>query len=298
MKAGDVGRVITRYGAELVLENDQGEHIRCTTRRKLEHVACGDYVRWQREAQGNASVIEILPRKNALSRPDIRGKLRTVAANIDVLLIVNSWRPAPNWELLDRYLITAHSLSADPLIIFNKSDLRSQYADTEHLACLEEYQRLGYVVLHTQASGVDYQDIAAICRYVAGRTAILVGQSGVGKSSLLHKLLPKKGIRVGAIADTGEGRHTTTVANLYHLPACGTLIDSPGVRDFALGSLTVPELQAGHPEFEPFMGLCRFNNCTHHHEPGCAVKAAVLSAKVPQRRYERYLGLLKSQINN
>ncbi len=297
MTEDNVGRVITRYGAELILETSTGAHIRCTTRRKLEHVACGDYVEWQTEAHGNASVTAILPRQNVLVRPDFRGKPRSVAANIDVLLVATSWRPAPNWEMLDRYLIAARQLPADVVIIVNKSDLRAQYADAEHEAALAEYVQVGYPVLHTQAGSS--QDMEAMLQAVSGRTAILVGQSGVGKSSLVAQLLPDlENIRVGSIGDTGEGRHTTTVATLYHLPDRGALIDSPGVRDFTLTRLGVAELQAGYPEFEPFMGECRFNNCTHRHEPGCAIKAALAAADLPPRRYQRYLSILKSQDNH
>lgn len=298
MKENPIGRVVTRYGAELVLESSTGERIRCTTRRKLEHVACGDYVQWQREAQGNAIVTAILPRNNALTRPDMRGRMRTIAANIDLLLIVSSWRPTPNWSLLDRYLIAAHLLPAEALIIFNKSDLRARYADAEELECLEEYVQLGYAVLHTQAIAENGSDIAAVCERLQGRTALFVGQSGVGKSSLLRHLLPNQNIRVGEIADTGEGRHTTTAAHLYQLPHCGALLDSPGVRDFGLVDLTVPTLQAGYPEFQVFAEQCKFNNCTHYHEPGCRVKAAVEVGTLPPRRYQRYLGLLHGQINN
>lgn len=292
----EVGRVITRYGAELILETATGGHVRCTTRRKLEHVACGDYVRWQLEAQGNASVLEILPRRNVLERPDFRGRLRAVAANIDILLVVGSWRPAPNWEMLDRYLVAAHLLPAEVLIVLNKADLRPSYMDAESEACLQEYHQVGYNVIHTQAN--EGQGMEAIRVAIQGKTAIFAGQSGVGKSSLIEQLAPEQDIRIGAIGETGEGRHTTTVSALYHLPGQASLIDSPGVRDFPLPKLVVAELQAGYPEFRAWAGECKFNNCSHHHEPGCAIKAAVAAGTVPPRRYQRYLTLLKSQSNN
>ena len=120
----DIGRVISRFGAELILATQDGEHIRCTTRRKLDNAASGDYVRWQKEAQGNAVVTAIEPRKNVLSRPDFRGKIRVIAANIDVLIVVSSWRPQPSWEMLDRYLVAAEQLPAEVIIVMNKADLR------------------------------------------------------------------------------------------------------------------------------------------------------------------------------
>ena len=292
----NIGRVISRFGAELIIATEKGEHLRCTARRKLEHVACGDYVEWQQEAQGNASVTAIRPRENVLSRPDFRGRLRAVAANIDLLIIVSSWRPEPNWEMLDRYLVAVRQLPAEALIVMNKSDLRGEYATQEDEACLEEYSRIGYQVVHANAK--TGQGIDEIRGALGDKTAILAGQSGVGKSSLIACLLPEESIRIGSIADTGEGRHTTTVAKLYPIIGKGALIDSPGVRDFALPPLNPAELQSGYPEFAAFEGLCKFNNCSHRHEPGCAIKAAVHSNDLPPRRYQRYLNLLTRQLNN
>ncbi|MEZ5536755.1 MAG: ribosome small subunit-dependent GTPase A [Thiolinea sp.] len=291
----NIGRVISRFGAELIIATEKGEHLRCTARRKLEHVACGDYVEWQREAQGNASVTAIQPRDNVLSRPDFRGRLRAVAANIDLLIIVSSWRPEPNWEMLDRYLVAVQQLPAEAIIVMNKSDLRGEYATQEDEAALEEYSRIGYRVIHANAK--TGEGVGEIHAALGDKTAILAGQSGVGKSSLIACLLPEETIRIGSIADTGEGRHTTTVAKLYPMGK-GALIDSPGVRDFALPPLNPAELQSGYPEFAAFEGLCKFNNCTHRHEPGCAIKAAVTGNDLPSRRYQRYLNLLTRQLNN
>lgn len=288
----NVGRVISRFGAELILETKDSGHIRCTTRRKLEHVACGDFVRWQHETQGNASVLDILPRKNVLSRPDFRGRMRAVAANVDLLLLVSSWRPAPNWEMLDRYLVAAHQLPTEVLIIMNKADLRTQYSNAAQEAALAEYTTVGYRVVHADAKSGE--GIAEIQKALGAATAVLAGQSGVGKSSLVAQLLPEQDIRIGDIGDTGEGRHTTTVATLYPL-ADGALIDSPGVRDFALPPLDLAQLQLGYPEFDTIGNGCKFNNCTHNHEPGCGVKAAVANRDLPPQRYQRYLTQLASQ---
>ncbi|CAA6810601.1 MAG: Ribosome small subunit-stimulated GTPase EngC [uncultured Thiotrichaceae bacterium] len=294
-KSQDIGRVISRFGAELILATYNGEHIRCTTRRKLDNVASGDYVRWQKEAQGNAVVTAIEPRKNVLSRPDFRGKIRVIAANIDVLIVVSSWRPEPSWEMLDRYLVAAEQLPAEVIIVMNKADLRGEYSAAADDVYLEEYSRIGYQVIHTDTK--TGQGIAEISDALGEKTAILAGQSGVGKSSLIACLLPEQSIRVGEIGDTGEGRHTTTVATLYRL-AGGSLIDSPGVRDFALPPLNPSELQSGYPEFAEFAGMCKFNNCTHQHEPGCVIKSAVKSNDLPPHRYQRYLNLLTRQINH
>ncbi len=198
--------------------------------------------------------------------------------------------------MLDRYLVSAHLLPAEILIVFNKADLRDTYHNSEHEICLKEYLEIGYQVVHTQANQA--QGLAEIEAAIQGKTAIFAGQSGVGKSSLISQLVPEEEIRVGEIGDTGEGRHTTTVSRLYHLPGQASLIDSPGVRDFPLPKLTVTQLQTGYPEFTRFAGECRFNNCTHQHEPGCVIKAALAAGELPPRRYQRYLTLLKSQSNN
>lgn len=289
--SGD-GQVITRFGAEFLIETSEGEAIRCTARRKLDHLACGDRVRWERQMQGNAAVTAMLPRKNVLERPDFRGKPRAIAANVDLLIVVASWQPAPVWEMLDRYLIAARRLPADVLLVMNKADLRSTHATQEAETCLHEYGRIGCPVLHVSAG--QPQGIDAILNAIGERTAIVVGQSGVGKSSIAAQLLPHTDIRIGAVADTGEGRHTTTTATLYRLPANGTLIDSPGVRDFGLTGLDFATLEAGFPEFRPFLGECRFHNCTHNHEPGCAIKAAANVGDIPPQRFTRYQSLLAS----
>lgn len=287
-----VGQVITRFGADLLVETDGSGLLRCTARRKLDHIACGDHVQWERQAQGNAAVTRILPRKNVLERPDFRGKPRAIAANIDLLIVVASWQPAPVWEMLDRYLIAARRLPADMLLVMNKSDLRAAHTTDEYAACLQEFQQMGLPILHVSAE--KHEGIDEILSAIGDRTAIVVGQSGVGKSSIANCLLPDAGIRVGTIAETGEGRHTTTSATLYRLPSGGSLIDSPGVRDFGLTGLDFTALVAGFPEFAPFLGECRFHNCTHNHEPDCAIKAAVNAGQIPARRFSRYLGLLAS----
>ncbi len=292
LPANGTGQVITRFGAELIVETAHGELLRCTARRKLDNLACGDFVNWERQAQGNAAITQLLPRHNVLERPDFRGKPRAIAANIDLLIVVTSWQPAPIWEMLDRYLIAAQRLPADVLLVMNKSDLRATLSTAEDEACLAEYAAVGFNVHHMSADQAE--GIAAIQQAISGRTAIVVGQSGVGKSSIAVQLLPEHSIRVGTIADTGEGRHTTTSATLYRLPFGGHLIDSPGVRDFGLTQLDKISLQQGYPEFTPYLGECRFNNCTHHHEPGCAIKAALQSGALPPRRYARYLTLLAS----
>ncbi len=289
------GRVIARYGAELLVEIPPHTRVRCTAKRKFDQVACGDNVTIALAEHGNARLMDIAPRKNALTRPDHRHRLKTIAANIDQLVVVVSWRPAPFWELLDRYLVTAHQLDASAVVVMNKEDLAGQYASAEALEALKEYACIGYPVIRTVAmtdAVMQEGGLSDLQKILNGKTNILVGQSGVGKSSLANALLPDKEIMVGEISQFGEGRHTTTTTTLYALPGGGELVDSPGVRDFVLPDITKSQLREGFREYAAYSSGCKFNNCTHAHEPGCRVREAVEMGELAGRRYQRYLKLL------
>lgn len=285
------GRVVTRFGAELIVLNEENQHIRCTARRKFENIACGDYVCWQHSEQGNSIVTSILPRKNALTRPDYRGKPKAIAANIDQIIIVCSWLPKPAWMLVDQYIIAAQSIGADALIVMNKSDLAEQYATEKDWQAIKDYESIGYPVI--QAVAKTDVNMDKIQQSLANKTSIFVGQSGVGKSSIIGQVLPELDIKVGEISQSGEGKHTTTTADLYSVNSEGYVIDSPGVRDFALADVDADGIRQGYREFDDYAKLCRFNNCTHVHEPKCQVKQAVESQDIPQGRYRRYLTKLE-----
>lgn len=283
------GRVVTRFGAELVIEDETGQRRRCTSRRRLQDAVCGDRVEWSPSDAGNDVVTAILPRRNLLQRLDPRGQIRPVAANLDQVVVVIARHPPPQWSLVDRYLVAIEHLDARAVLLVNKADLEADPSDTQP-GMEERYRQLGYPVLHTSASaglGLD-----ALREALKDRTSILVGQSGVGKSSLIQALLPGETLRIGEVsASTGEGRHTTTAASLYHLPGGGDLIDSPGVRDFTPPPLPAEELARGFVEFRPHLGQCRFHNCSHDREPGCAIKAAVESGEIREERYRSYLAM-------
>lgn len=284
------GRVITRFGSELLVSNGDQRPIRCTTKRKLDHVACGDYVIWQANQHGNATASQLLPRKNALTRRTYRGTPKTIAANVDQLLVTSSWLPRPIWELVDRYLIAADQLQADAIIIINKSDLEQKQATEADRKALQDYQDIGYTVLAINAltgEGVD-----ELRERMNEKTNIFVGRSGVGKSSIAQHFLPDIELLVKEISQSGEGQHTTTTATLYDLENDAYLIDSPGVRDYALDELTKRKLSDGYREFAPYLQNCRFNNCSHQHEPKCAVRQAVEQGDISKERYRRYLSAL------
>ena len=283
------GRVITRFGAELLVENPSPSSppIRCTAKRKFDTIVCGDFIKWYPNQHGNASVDDLLPRKNALTRPGYRGRPRTIAANIDQLIIVNSWLPETSWHLVDRYLIAAQQLQAEAVIVMNKSDLAEQHATADDWKNMEIYQSIGYPVLQMDAlTGDGIEQLQTLMR---DKTSIFSGRSGVGKSSIANQILPTMNIDVGIISDSGEGKHTTTTATLYKLPNGGYLIDSPGVRDYALGNISQRELSDGYIEFADYTNQCKFNNCTHNHEPGCAIRDAVKAKEISNERYQRYL---------
>jgi ribosome biogenesis GTPase len=292
-------RVVTRFGAELILRTESGELLRAVSRRNLvkhgpAHLrvsVCGDYVSYETDDGDNKAVATTLePRQNVLVRPDHRGRPHAGAANIDQVLIVIAPRPSPDWGIIDRYLTAIAALSATPLLVINKSDLSESpaeglIADTEAL-----YSGLGYRVLRTSAKNSD--GIEALREHLHGRTSLLVGQSGVGKSSLTRALDPGLEIRIGELsAISGEGRHTTTVAHLYALSSGGDLIDSPGVRDFAPYEPTADDLATGFPEIAECAHDCRFHDCRHRAEPGCAVKAAAETGRIPPSRLRSFLEL-------
>jgi ribosome biogenesis GTPase / thiamine phosphate phosphatase len=294
----ELARVVTRFGAELILRNDNGELLRAVSRRNLvkqgpPHLrvpVCGDYVHYEAGDGDKAVAVALEPRLNVLVRPDHRGRPHAGAANIDQVLIVVAPLPTPDWGLIDRYLTAIAALPAEPLLIVNKCDLLGT-TDSALIAATEAlYTGLGYTVLRTSVQ--DGTGIESLRVHLRDHTSLLVGQSGVGKSSLTRALDSALDIRIGELsAISGEGRHTTTVAHLYALSSGGDLIDSPGVRDFAPYQPTPDDLAAGFPEIADCAHDCRFHDCRHRAEPGCAVKAAVENGRIPPSRLRNFLEL-------
>jgi ribosome biogenesis GTPase len=285
------GLVVINYGKNQLVEDTSGDIYRCVARRGLPQIVCGDAVEWQ-PTGNNSGVIEALqPRRTVLYRADGNDSQRPLVANIDQLIIEAALEPALDYFLIDKYCIAAELADTEPLIIINKADLL-QDKDRERIESLiEEYRRIGYATLLTSA--LKNTGIEAFADRLAGKTSILVGQSGVGKSSLIKRLLPDRDIAVGKLsAASGLGKHTTTSTTLYHLPQGGHLIDSPGVRDFHLGKVAASELGNGFREFRPYLGQCRFNDCRHLSEPGCAIHAAIAEGAILERRMQSYRQLM------
>ncbi|MCK9563809.1 MAG: small ribosomal subunit biogenesis GTPase RsgA [Bacteroidales bacterium] len=285
---GQEGVVIIRYGKHAaVLPPDfapEDTPQRCHIRATSDDVVTGDRVIWQ-PGSPSGIVTARLERSSVIQRPDGSGRLRPVAANVDRIAIVIAPQPEPHPNLIDRYLVAAEHEGIQPLLILNKVDMLA--ADDPLHGLLDSYHALGYDIL--RVSALSGAGTAALRAYFARHTTVLVGQSGVGKSSLVNLLYPAAEVRTGELsAQVAKGRHTTTSACLYHLPDGGYLVDSPGIREFSLGHLDSRAVAEGFVEFHPWIGGCRFRDCDHLDEPGCAIRAAVDSGTVGARRYASY----------
>jgi ribosome biogenesis GTPase len=282
------GLVVTRHGQNLVVTDDSGRYTHCLSRQNIGQVVCGDRVVWQATGDNQGVVTAILPRATALIRPNYSGEDRALAANISQLVIVLAPEPAPTPYLVDQYLVAAEQIGVNTLIALNKRDLMDRDALHRFERQFGHYPGIGYPLIEISAKyehGLD-----PLIAQLKDQTSILVGQSGVGKSSLVMALLPDIEIQIGRLSvASGLGRHTTSATTLYHLPTGGQLIDSPGVRSFRLGQLSLDALAGGFIEFHDFLGHCRFSNCSHQHEPGCALQAAVASGKIAPQRLANYL---------
>jgi ribosome biogenesis GTPase len=285
--------VLVSYGAHGVVQTDDGQRLDCKFRRKVGRPWCGDRVRIIQADADTWMVEEIFPRRNRFLRGDPKGRKHAVAANLDRVLVIIASRPLPSQDLLDRYLVAVHSLDIEPVIVHNKVELPfdATEAGAATLGRLEEYRQLGYTVIRTSCKGEP--GVAELAQAAAEGTSILVGQSGVGKSSLARLLLPDIDIQVGDLSRaTGKGTHTTTTTMLYQLPGGGRLIDSPGVWEYGLWTLENQEISHGFREFSEPSQSCRFNDCLHRSEPNCGVKEALEAGKIQAWRYQSYLRLL------
>lgn len=257
-------------------------------------VAVGDRVLVSQNGADRGVVEAVLPRRSLLARADpFHHHLRQViVANADQVLIVASWREPQLWfELVDRYLIAAGRNGLTPVICVNKVDLAEDPAACR--AALEPHRALGYRVLFTSA--LTGQGVDELRQLLRGQTTVLAGMSGVGKSSLLNAVQPNLGLRTNEVSDASrEGQHTTTQVNLLKLKGGGFVVDTPGIREFGLSGLRRAQLAQFFSEIEVAAGGCRFADCSHTHEPGCAVKAAAREGRISEARYHSYVKILAS----
>lgn len=282
------GVVITRHGQNLAVRDDSGELVHCLFRQNIGELVCGDRVVWQPASENEGVVTARLERRSALIRPTFGSVEKALAANISLLVVVLAPRPEPSRYLTDQYLVAAELIGVDLVIAFNKCDLVDPDDPNSLLEQFRIYQQIGYPLVPISAKREHGLD--PLIERLSGELSILVGQSGVGKSSLVNALLPDLDLQTGRLSHTtGLGCHTTSTTTLYQMPAGGELIDSPGVRSFRLGQIDRHQLARGFREFAPFIGHCRFSNCNHQEEPGCALRQAVADGEIDPLRLENYL---------
>lgn len=280
------GQIVASFGRRYLVELADLSTLDCVTRGRRSTLACGDRVTVALSARGQGVIEAVAPRTTLLFRSD-RARQKLVAANVTQIVIVVAPVPAFDEDLVNRCLAAAEHGGMAALIALNKVDLPQASAA---LSSLELYRGLGYRLVALSAK----RDLGPLVSHLKGQTSVLVGQSGMGKSTIINALLPAAAVRVAEIsAALDSGRHTTTHTRLYHLDDASHVIDSPGMQLFGLHHLEGPELADAFVEFRPWLGQCRFRDCRHVSEPGCAIAAACDKGQISARRLASYRGLAR-----
>ncbi len=282
------GLVITRFSRHVEIEDNEGKRIRCSIRPNLEILVAGDRIIWQPEGDNQGVVVSLYPRGSILARPTSAGLKKPVAANITQLIIVIAPKPEISWPLLDSYLIMAETLRLHAVILLNKTDMPCDDLKSE---LIKDYQPLGYPIIFTSKNELDgYEQLKKALNH---QISVFVGQSGVGKSSLISGILPHElNISTNTISEGSElGRHTTSNSRYYHLPSGGALIDSPGVREFNLWEMDAALIAKGYNEFAPYISQCKYRNCLHIDTPHCAILDALKKGLISRNRYNNFIKL-------
>jgi ribosome biogenesis GTPase len=281
------GDVVAGYGRDTLVRSDEGETLRARTRKRSLQAVCGDRVQLEPSGRGHAIIVEIEPRRTVFARASAR-RTKILAANVSQVVILVACEPSFSDELLARVLVAAERASLPALIALNKVDLAERR--TEAIAQLAPFRGLGYPVVEL-AARIDPEPLRV---YLQRQRSVLVGQSGMGKSTLVKALVPDAQVRIQEISTfLDAGRQTTTAARFYPLDAVSELVDTPGVSEFGLADLSAAQIAAGFREFSPYAGHCRFTDCRHLAEPDCALAAAAEAGRIHPRRlalYRRILG--------
>lgn len=279
------GLVITRFSKHACIEDSQGNLVICSIRPNIDSLIAGDRVIWLKEGKDQGVVVSRYPRQSMLGRPNKQGVIKPIAANITQMMITVAPKPEISWPLLDSYLVIAEYLKLKATIVLNKVDLSDAMLQQ---TLINEYQAL-YPLIFTSCE----QEIGleSLQQALNNQTSVFVGQSGVGKSSLIRQLLPREhDIQVQAISSrVALGKHTTSNSCLYHLALGGALIDSPGVREFSLWHMPLEDITSGYKEFRPYLNQCKFRNCNHRTDQGCALTIAANNGAISRNRYQNYV---------
>ena len=291
------GVVISRFGKSADVEDNARHIYRCSIRRTLPSLVTGDKVVWRESLEPNTNgIIEAVhTRHSELVRPDFYDGVKPVAANVDQIVIISAVLPELSLNIIDRYLVACEVTNIEPIIVLNKIDLLSDEQRVEVEKQLVIYTNIGYQVLYVSCQ--NHQGIAALQAVLQDKISILVGQSGVGKSSIINLLLPHQlqSAITGNISElSGLGQHTTTSTRLYHLPNGGDIIDSPGIREFGLWHLEPEQVISGFKEFDDYLGGCQFRDCNHLDTPGCLLQQAVRDSKIAPSRLDNYHRILQT----
>ena len=279
------GFVTAAYSRRMRVRLQDGQEVDARIKGKKIKPVCGDRVNVQPiDGESDWLITAIANRDNALTRPDARGRIEVLAANLDCVVVMAAHEPSPDWFIVDRYIAAAENMPAAALVVYNKTDLLE--SDFVEPGVLDEYRSAGYEVITCSAE--TGRNLDKLARALSGRTSIVVGQSGVGKSSVINQLVGSELPTAALSRKFVEGRHTTVSSIMLDIPGGGFVVDSPGVRDYAPAIESEDEVTRGFREISKTGEQCRFANCRHLREPDCAVKAAVDTGKISERRYESY----------
>ena len=297
------GRVFRSTGSWYVVQTDTGESYPCKLKgrfkieglRNTNPLAVGDVVDFELLSDGETGLIKnIHERNNYIIRRATKLSKAThiIAANIDqVVLIVSLQKPRTSTGFIDRILVTAEAYHIPAIIVFNKFDLLDDALKEKQQYYIETYQKAGYSCIYTSAK--QKTNLSLLQEILQDKTSLLSGHSGVGKSALINALDPLLDLKVGDISEYHfKGKHTTTFAEMFPLKFGGHIVDTPGLKEFGLVAFEKTELGQRFPEIRALMDQCRFHNCLHTHEPGCAVREALEAGKLPDFRYTNYLNML------
>lgn len=270
--------MVAAHGRHYQVATDDGRLVLAYRRGKRSDLACGDRISLELSAPDQGAITGVAPRRSLLYRSDqFRRKL--IAANATQIIVVVATTPSFHDEMISRCLLTAEQQALNALIILNKADLADKLAPAR--ASLEPFARAGYSIVELSALA----DAEELRPRLLGRLSVLIGQSGMGKSTLIRALVPGAAVATREISTfLDSGKHTTTVSQLYRLDPTSALIDSPGLQEFGVSHLTREQIENGFPEFRPHLGHCRFRDCRHHAEPGCALTAAATTGELSATR--------------